>query len=546
MAITVIKRPEGEPGAAWPAIVIGLFIAFGGVLFGYDTGTISGIQEMPYWIREFEDPEARGQISLIVSVLSIGTFVGALSAGFVADIIGRRWGLIFACVAPFNLGVILQTASTEDNMFIVGRFFAGLGVGLVSAQIPMYQSETLPKWIRGPVVGTYQLAITIGLFLAALVNYATRNRNDSGSYRIPLAVQFAWSLILTIGLLFLPETPRFLIKKDKHEAAAKSLSRLRRLPVDHEAITEELAEYEAAHRYEMSIGQSGWVELITGPVKKRLFTGVALQGLQQLVGINFIIYYGTTCLSPKIVFRRAGFGEEPGQVNPFIIQVIINTINVVSTLPGLWAVEALGRRSLLLIGAIGMGVSQFIVAILGVTVDEANRSGQNALIAFVCFFIFFFAASWGPVAWVVTGEIFPLRYRAKGLSVTTATNWFFNWLLAFITPYLTQEQYANIGTNVFWLWGGFCWIAVAFVYFFIYETKGLSLEEVDALYQTVNKAWKSAAYRPAVKFSEVERSGSLVGGASFKDAAEQYKRKQSMVESEKDGQIAERNEQATV
>lgn len=155
----------------------------------------------------------------------------------------------------------------------------------------MYQSETLPKWIRGPVVGAYQLAITIGLFLAALVNYATRLRNDSGSYRIPLAVQFAWSLILTGGLLFLPETPRYLIKTDKHEAAAKSLSRLRRLPVDHETIQEELAEFEAAHRYEMSIGQSGWIELITGPVKKRLFTGVALQALQQLAGINFIIYF---------------------------------------------------------------------------------------------------------------------------------------------------------------------------------------------------------------------------------------------------------------
>lgn len=121
-------------GAAWPAICIGLFVAFGGVLFGYDTGTISGIQEMEYWITEFEDPAARGRISLIVSVLSIGTFVGALSAGYVADIIGRRWGLIFACMAPFNLGVALQTAATEDNMFIVGRFFAGYGVGLVSAQ----------------------------------------------------------------------------------------------------------------------------------------------------------------------------------------------------------------------------------------------------------------------------------------------------------------------------------------------------------------------------------------------------------------------------
>jgi SP family sugar:H+ symporter-like MFS transporter len=199
----VMKQPEGTAGAAWPAIVIGLFVAFGGVLYGYDTGTISGILAMDYWKGSFAT-EANGQItaaqdSLIVSILSAGTFFGALTASPVGDFLGRRIGLMLSAGIVFNFGVILQTVSTSQPLFIAGRFFAGYGVGLISALIPMYQSETAPKWIRGTIVGAYQLAITIGLLLAAVVNNATKDRTDSGSYRIPIAVQFAWSLILIVG-----------------------------------------------------------------------------------------------------------------------------------------------------------------------------------------------------------------------------------------------------------------------------------------------------------------------------------------------------------
>jgi len=270
------KKPEGEAGAAWPAILIGLFVAFGGVLYGYDTGTISGILAMPYWLKNFsthaDGTLSASEDSLIVSILSAGTFFGALSASPFGDLLGRRWGLIASCGLVFNFGVILQTASTSQPLFIAGRFFAGFGVGLVSALIPMYQSETAPKWIRGTIVGAYQLAITIGLFLAAIVNNSTKGRDDSGSYRIPIAVQFAWSLILVVGLFFLPETPRYLIKMDKYDKAAKSLSKLRRLPVDHPAIIEELNEVQANHLYEMSLGKSTYVDCFKGTLGKRLLT----------------------------------------------------------------------------------------------------------------------------------------------------------------------------------------------------------------------------------------------------------------------------------
>jgi MFS family permease len=153
----------------------------------------------------------------------------------------------------------------------------------------MYQSETLPKWIRGIVVGCYQLCITIGLFLAAIVSYATRNRTDSGSYRIPLAIQFAWALILSIGLAFLPETPRYLVKVGKDTKALKSLVFLRRLPADSPHILSELEEIKANYEYEKSLGTASYVECFRGNMGKRTLTGITLQSLQQLVGINFIV-----------------------------------------------------------------------------------------------------------------------------------------------------------------------------------------------------------------------------------------------------------------
>lgn len=165
-------------------------------------------------------------------------------------------------------------------------------------------------------------------------------------------------------------------------------------------------------------------------------------------------------------------------------------------------VEKLGRRNLLLFGAIGMCICQFIVAITGTAAGTTDLSAQRAAIAFVCIFIFFFASSWGPVAWVVTGELFPLKVRAKALSMTTATNWLLNFAIAFSTPYLVDEEYAGLQSRVFFIWASCCLFACAFVWFMIYETKGLSLEQVDELYELVDKAWQSKSFRPKISFRE--------------------------------------------
>jgi sugar porter (SP) family MFS transporter len=466
----------------------------------YDTGTISGILAMKFWRGMFSTgfvnekdglPDVTSsQSSMIVSLLSAGTFFGALGAAPIADRFGRRMGMVMETFV-FVFGVILQTAATSIPLFVAGRFFAGLGVGLLSATIPLYQSETAPKWIRGTIVGAYQLAITFGLLLAAIVNNATKDRMDTGCYRIPVAVQFAWAIILVVGMLILPETPRFLIKQDRHEEAIRALGRLRRMDVNDPALVAELAEIQANHEFELRLGKASYLEIVKGSLGKRLATGCAVQALQQLAGVNFIFYYGTT------------FFQNSGIQNSFVITLITNIINVVSTFPGLYMVEKWGRRPLLMFGAVGMCISQLIVAIVGTATD--SDVSNKVLIAFVCIYIFFFASSWGPVAWVVTGELFPLKARAKCLSVTTATNWLLNWAIAYATPYMVNSGpgNANLQSKVFFIWGGFCFVCAIFVYTCIYETKGLSLEQVDELYAKVPVAWKSVGFVPSVNYTDV-------------------------------------------
>ncbi|GAO51114.1 hypothetical protein G7K_5225-t1 [Saitoella complicata NRRL Y-17804] len=478
-----------------PAILMTCFAAFGGILFGYDTGTISGIIAMPHFLEVFGTlgPDGVHYIpsadkSLMVSILSAGTFFGALLGYPFSDYMGRKWGLIAACLV-FCVGVALQTAAVGVAVFSVGRFVAGLGVGIVSCLVPMYQSECSPKWIRGTVVSCYQWAITIGLLLAAIANNGCKDRPDASAYRIPIGIQFIWAAILAGGMLFLPESPRYYIKKGRNDLAAHSLSRLLNCDLEDEELKTELAEIQANLEHERRIGSGTYLDCFRegkGKNRMRVLTGIFLQAWQQLTGINFIFYYGTT------------FFEQSGISNPFIITIITNVVNVVSTVPGMYLVERLGRRQLLLIGAAGMCLCEFIVAIVGVTVGSDNLAAQRVLISFVCIYIFFFAASWGPIAWVICGEIYPLSIRAKAMSLSTASNWLWNFGIGYATPYMVDAGpgNANLGAKVFFVWGSTCLGCLIFTYFLIPETKGLSLEEIDVMYEEVSPR-NSVRWSPA-------------------------------------------------
>lgn len=519
MAIAMAwHKPDNVAGSSAPAIMVGLFVATGGLLFGYDTGTISGILAMRAFREQFStgykdlkdnapnvSPE---QSSLIVAILSLGTFFGAISAAPTGDRLGRRISLIIA-VAIFSFGSLLQTIAMQIPILVAGRFFAGVGVGIVSVLVPLYQSEMAPKWIRGTLVCAYQLAITVGLLLAAVVNIITQGINGPNAYRIPLALQFIYAGILLLGLCLLPETPRYLIKRGLHAQAASSLSRLRRLDITHPALIEELAEIEANHEYELTLGPSTYKDAFLGSphLGRRLLTGCGLQMLQQLSGCNFIFYFGTT------FFIKLGIDS------PFVVQLITNLVNCISSVPGMVLVESLGRRRLLMIGATGMGICQLVVAAVGTAADTNERAANYIIIIFVCLYIVFFAASWGPVVWVVTSEIFPLKIRAKSMSISVASNWILNFAIGYSTPYLVNAgpKMANLQTKVFFVWGTFSMLSILFVYFMVFETSKISLEQIDEMYERVDRAWNSKNFQPSWSFQEMRDEGASSSGVQLEE-----------------------------
>ncbi|KAJ9643002.1 hypothetical protein H2201_006397 [Coniosporium apollinis] len=517
-----------EAPVTWKAYLICAFASFGGILFGYDSGYINGVTGSRVFIELIEGPGATAltgsHSSLIVSILSVGTFFGALIAGDCADIVGRRSTIITGCVI-YIIGVVLQTALNGLGLIVAGRLIAGIGVGFESAIVILYMSEICPKKVRGSLVAGYQFCITIGILIASCVNYATKDRPDASSYRIPIAIQFVWGFILGAGLIFLPDSPRYYVKRGMLDKARNSLVRLRGEPPESVYIESELAEIVANEEYERSlIPATGWFGSWANCFKgslwhqgsnlRKTILGTSLQMMQQWTGVNFIFYYSTPFL------QSTGAIE-----NTFLISLIFTLVNVCSTPISFWTVERFGRRPLLIYGALGMLICQFLVAIIGVTVGfnktyvtaagvtlARNIPAVNAQIAFIAIFIFFFASTWGPGAWIVIGEVFPLPIRSRGVALSTASNWLWNTIIAVITPYLTSPDQAYMRSSVFFLWGGLCTCAFIYAYFLVPETKGLSLEQVDKMMEETTPR-TSAKWRPTQTFAS-ERGMSTGGKMS--------------------------------
>jgi len=514
-----------EAPVTWKAYLLCAFASFGGIFFGYDSGYINGVLGTPYFIHSVDKSQplhvgpnqdatalSSSDTSLITSILSCGTFFGALIAGDLADIIGRKWTIILGCLI-YIVGVVLQVAQTNGlGLIVTGRLVAGLGVGFESAIVILYMSEICPRKVRGALVSGYQFCITVGILLASCVDYATSTRNDTGQYRIPIAIQFAWGIILGTGLFFLPDSPRFFVKRGRVEQARASLARLRGQPADSEYVEAELAEIIANEEYERALIPAGgwlkgWMNCFSGSLwvaksnLRRTILGTSLQMMQQWTGVNFIFYYSTPFL------------KSTGAIsNSFLISLIFTLVNVCSTPISFYTVEKFGRRPLLVWGALGMLICQFIVAIVGVTVGfnhvhgptdarvADNISAVNAQVAFIAIFIFFFASTWGPGAWVVIGEIFPLPIRSRGVGLSTASNWLWNTIIAVITPYMVGTDKGNLRSSVFFVWGGLCTCAFVYAYFLIPETKGLTLEQVDKMFEETTPR-TSSKWKPTTTFA---------------------------------------------
>ncbi|KAI5365286.1 Putative major facilitator, sugar transporter, major facilitator superfamily [Septoria linicola] len=532
------------------AYLICAFASFGGIFFGYDSGYINGVTGSEVFIKLIEGPNVdpvalRGSyLSLITSILSAGTFFGAIIAGDVADIIGRKWTVIVGCII-YIIGVVIQmiTGASGDalGVIVAGRLIAGLGVGFESAIVILYMSEICPRKVRGALVAGYQFCITIGLLLASVVNYAVRNRTGQDEYRIPIGIQFAWGVILGGGLLFLPDSPRYFVKRGRVEQARKALATLRGQPGESEYIEAELAEIVANEEYERSVipaggWVTGWANCFSGSVfqsnsnLRKTILGTSLQMMQQWTGVNFIFYYSTPFLSSTGAIS-----------NTFLISLIFTLVNVCSTPISFYTVEKFGRRPLLIWGAFGMLICQFLVAIIGVTVGfnkteqvlidgvsttrALNVPAVNAQIAFIAIFIFFFASTWGPGAWILIGEIFPLPIRSRGVALSTSSNWLWNTIIAVITPYMVAEDEGNLKSSVFFIWGGLCTCAFVYSIFLVPETKGLSLEQVDQMMAETTPR-TSAKWKPSTTFAS--QMGLKEGGKLDMEVTADVERKGSV------------------
>lgn len=520
------------------AYLLCVFASFGGIFFGYDSGYINGVLASKVFIRAIQGPDATAisssNTSLITSILSAGTFFGALIAGDLADRFGRRWTIISGCVIYCGGVVIQMFAASALATIVIGRLVAGFGVGFVSAIIILYMSEIAPKKVRGAIVAGYQFCITIGIMLGAIVNNYTQDRDDSGSYRIPIGVQFAWAVILAFGLFFLPDSPRYFVKRGKLDKARDALVRVRGQPPTSQYIETELTEIVANAEIEARAIPTGtwyasWAACFSGSLfdpasnLRRTILGTSLQMMQQWTGVNFIFYYSTQFLSST------------GAIDdPFLMSMAFTIVNVVSTPISFWTVERFGRRPLLIWGAAGMFICQLIVAVVGVTVGfnktYVNAAGEtlarnvaavNAQVAFIAISIFFFASTWGPGAWVLIGEIFPLPIRSRGVGLSTASNWLWNTIIAVITPYMVGEDRGNMRSSVFFVWGATCFCCLIYAIFVVPETKGLSLEQVDQMLSETTPR-QSAKWRPTTTFAA--EAGKIRGDARHFEDVEAEKK----------------------
>jgi len=449
-------------------LLVGAVIMLSGLLFGYDQGVIAGALQ---GIKHSFDADT-AMIQIITSWVTLGALVGALVAGVMADKLGRRVTILLAA-GLFTIGALFEALAPNTTVLVMGRLIVGFGVGVASVAAPLYAAEQAPTRLRGRFVSIYQLAITIGIFIAYLVDQALINNE---MWRIMLGVSAVPAILLFFVMFPMPDSPRWFVKVGRREDAIRSLQKIR---PDVDA-TAEIEKIEKATR-EDEADKATWGEVFSKKLRKPLMIGVGLAVFQQITGINAIIYYANT------IFAQAGF--ETPQDQAAATTWAIGAVNVLSTLIAVAYVDRFGRRPLLLVGLVGMSVSLTTVGISFHFMDNADTSGAGAggpngagLVTLVALVVFIasFAFSLGPVVWTVINEIFPSRVRGRAVAIATAANWGSAWLVSqfFLT------LIGSIGNSAtFYLFAFFSVVAYVWIWKRLPETKGRSLEEIQTIWE---------------------------------------------------------------
>ena len=453
---------------------IGAIVAvatIGGFLFGYDSGAVNGTQDGLRQAFALSD----GGLGFTVGSLLIGCFIGAFLAGRLADVMGRRNVMMLAAVL-FLVGALVQGFAESHSLFVIARVMGGMAVGAASVLSPAYISEVAPASIRGRMTTIQQIMIITGLTGAFVVNYflaASAGESTAAfwggleAWRWMYLMQALPAAIFLIALFFIPESPRYLVSKGRNEQAGKVLTDLFGADVARAKLEEIRASFSQDHRPRLSD-----LKAPGGGIRPIVWAGILLAVFQQLVGINVIFYYGAT------LWQLAGFTEDQSlQIN-----IVSGALSIAACFITIYYVDKIGRKPLLLIGSAGMSVTLFalVYAFGNGTLDpEGNLQlssglGTLALIA-ANLYVIFFNVSWGPIMWVMLGEMFPNQIRGSALAVAGFFQWFSNYLIAQSFPIMA----VSLGLAVSYSFYAVCAVISFFlVQKFIHETKGKELEEM--------------------------------------------------------------------
>jgi sugar porter (SP) family MFS transporter len=424
--------------------------ALGGLLFGYDIGVISGA--ILFIKTDFS--LSPGMEEIVVSSVLLGSLLGALVGGALADRLGRRKLLIITAVV-FVFGAIGAALSPATVWLITARVVAGTAIGIASFVAPLYISEIAPVAIRGKLVSINQVAITSGIVISYLIDYGFAG---SGSWRWMFALAAIPAVAFGIGLLFIPNSPRWLVHRGHQDQARAVLERIRR----HEEVEYELSQIVN------SVGQQkgNWSELQSPLLRPAMIVGIGLAVAQQVTGINTVIYYAPTIL------RFAGLSSASVAI---LASVGVGIVNLLLTIVAMQLIDRVGRRPLLLLSLAGMTLGLFV---LGLAFSLSQLSGSLGWIAVASLMVYVgsFAVGLGPVFWLILSEIYPLRVRGRAMSVGTVANWGANLLVAL--SFLTLTRVLGKPAT-FWLYATISVGAWLFAFYLVPETKGRSLEDIE-------------------------------------------------------------------
>lgn len=460
-------------------IIIAAIASTGGLLFGFDTGVISGA--LPFLKQSWD--LTTNQQEIITTAVLVGAVLGALGSGRITDIVGRK-KVIIATSLIFAVGSILTGIAPSMMFLAVSRVLLGIAIGISSFAVPLYISEISPAKYRGALVSSFQLMITIGIVASYFSDLAFADEANPFSWRWMFYVGVFPAIILFIGMLFVPETPRFLISKGRDEEGRKVLEKVE----EPELVDAAVAQIKA----EIGMDQDavGFKELFSKTWRTPLLIAIGIMFVQQFVGINTVIYYAPT------LFLIAGF---EGARAAITATVAVGLVNVGSTVLSMFLIDKIGRRKLYFIGVTGMMIALATLAAFFFFKDDLGDNLKWVTVGTVLIYIMFFAISLGPLGWLIISEIFPLKIRGVGMSVGALSNWFFNGIVAFtflklawlftgdgmeITKTVLKDGQEIVQTDpnpagAFFLYAIIAVFGLIWGYKYIPETKGVTLEKIE-------------------------------------------------------------------